>query len=518
MTPFEPQPARSELPVRFENPFRPGPPAPLVRRAAETLQERLRQGAVPVDLGELQKPGGGKMFGVLVVATPDGQVGSLSAFSGMLAGRWQVEGFVPPVFEGAARDAFWPAAEAELDALGERHAVLSRDATAMRERLEALTRAQKAEARALRDGHVEARRHLRGPEARTARAYEAEEGARLEVAHAAQRAPVEAPLQALDAERRALEHLRAERSRTLWRQLADTYLLSNARSETRRLGSLFAPEPPPGGAGDCAAPKLLAFAYRHGLRPLGLAEFWWGADAAGAERRQGDYSPACEAKCGRVLPFMLEGLHVTPGPAARERPPEQLAVLYEDAALLVLDKPRGLASEPPRHAPTRDSVLVRLRKDRSPGDALQVVQAMDAESSGLLLVAKDEAAHLALRRQLARREAQLQWEAWLEGTLEGDSGTVALPLGAAPKAKGRPALTEWHVAERTDGRTRVLFTARSTHPHQLRVHAAQGLGAPVVGDRLYGRGGERLLLHARMLHCVHPHTGEPLRFECPPPF
>ena len=516
LTPFDPQPARGELPVHFENPFLPGLPAPLMRRAAEALQARLRRSEVPVDLGELQRAGGGKMFGVLVVEGPDGRVGFLSAFSGMLAGRWQVEGFVPPAFDAAARDAFWPAAEAELDALGERHDALS--STALREQLAELGRVQEAEVEALRERQAGARRLLRGPEARAVRAREAEARARLQAAHAEQRAPLEARLRALDTERRALEQLRAERSRTLWRQFADTYLLRNARGETRRLGSLFAPEPPPGGAGDCAAPKLLAFAYRHGLRPLGLAEFWWGADAAAGTRQQGGYFPACEAKCGRVLPFMLQGLQVTPGPVAPEGPPERLVTLYEDAALRVLDKPRGLASEPPRHAPTRDSVLTRLREARAPDETLQVLQALDAETTGLLLVAKSETVHAALRRQLARGEARLQWVAWLEGTLESDSGTVTLPLGAGPKPQGRPALTEWRVAERTDGRTRVLFTARTTHPHQLRVHAARGLGAPVVGDRLYGRGGGHLLLHAQLLHCVHPLTGEPLRLECPPPF
>ncbi|MFL5345474.1 MAG: RluA family pseudouridine synthase, partial [Hyalangium sp.] len=142
VTYFDPQPAPSEVPARLASPFAPGPPHSLARRAAEELQQRLRRGELAdgLDLGDLDKPGRGKMFGVLVVAGPDGRVGYLRGFSGMIEGRWRVGGFAPPLFDLEARDAFWPAVEAELHALDDRHAELLQGAepVALRARLSEL--------------------------------------------------------------------------------------------------------------------------------------------------------------------------------------------------------------------------------------------------------------------------------------------------------------------------------------------------------------------------------------------
>lgn len=455
VTYFEPRPAPDEVPGRLASPFAPGPPPPLARRAAEALQRHLRLGDVApgFDPGVLDVPGGGKMFGVLVVATEEGCIGYLRGFSGMLGGRWHVEGFAPPLFDPVARDAFWPGGQAEL---------------------------------------------------RT-----------LELRHADPRAS--------DAGRAEVEHLRAERSRQLWRQLTDSYVLPNARGERQSLAALFEPEAPPGGAGDCAAPKLLGWAYAHRLRPLALAEFWWGAPPLQGERRAGAYYPACQAKCGRVLPYMLEGLEVEPAPSPTLEAPR---VVFEDAWLLVVDKPPGLPCAPGRHAPRRDSVLVRLRREAS---TLLVVHALDAESSGLLLLAKDSETQAALRRQLARREADLRYTAWVEGSVTGDHGVIELPLRSdlderlrhrVDPVHGRRAVSEWRVTRRTDTRTRVVLRPRTRHAHQPRVHAAHplGLGAAIVGDALYGHGGARLLLHAEALTLTHPRTGARLDFESPAPF
>lgn len=450
VTYFEPPPGPDELPSRLASPFDPGPPHPLARRAAEDLQARLRRGEVAVE--GLDAPGGGKMFGVLVVATEDGRVGYLRAFSGMLDGRWHVEGFAPPLFDLAERDTFWPEGQADL------------------------------------------------------RALEAQED----------------------------DAGRAERSRQLWRQLTDSYVLTNARGERQSLTSLFEPEAPPGGAGDCAAPKLFAWAYAHHLRPLALAEFWWGAGA----RTAGGYYPACQGKCGRVLPYMLEGLDVAPAPPG-SAPIEEPRLVFEDAWLLVVDKPAGLASAPGRHARQRDSVLVRFeqpaQRDAMPvgvqqrSTGLSVVFALDTEASGLLLLAKDAETLAALRRQFARREADLRHVALLDGSVAGEHGVIELPLRTdtdeqhrhlVDPAHGRHAVTEWRVTERTGTRTRVTLLPRTRLEHQLRAHAAHplGLGAAIVGDALYGHEDTRLMLHADTLTFTHPRTGERLTFESNPPF
>lgn len=413
------------------------------------------------DPGVLDAPGGGKMFGVLVVATGDGRLGYLCAFSGMLGGRWHVEGFAPPLFDPVSRDTFWPEGQAELRA--------------------------------------------------------------LELRHADPREP--------DAGRAEVEHLRAERSRQLWRRLTDSYVLPNARGERQSLTALFEPEAPPGGAGDCAAPKLFAWAYQHHLRPVALAEFWWGASPLKGEWLAGRYYPACQSKCGRVLPYMLEGLAVDPAPPGSTGPVplEEPRRVFEDAWLLVVDKPAGLPSAPGRHARQRDSVLVRFQQQMPEGTTLAVIHALDTEASGLLLLAKDPETLAALRRQLARREADLRHVALLDGAVAGEHGVLELPLRTdvddqlrhrVDPAHGKRAVTEWRVTQRTGTRTRVTLLPRTRLTHQLRAHAAHplGLGAPIIGDALYGREDTRLMLHAEALTFVHPRTGERVHVESPPPF
>ncbi len=490
VTYFEPRPAPSELPTRLASPFDPSPPHPLARRAAEALQARLRHGRVSpgFDPAVLDVPGGGKMFGVLVVAAEDGRIGYLQAFSGMLGGHWHVEGFAPPLFDPATRDTFWPEGQAELRTLELRHAD---------------------------------------------------------------------PLEP-DVGRAEAGHLRAERSRQLWRRLTDSYVLPNARGEHQSLTALFEPEAPPGGAGDCAAPKLFAWAYRHHQRPLALAEFWWGA----GERLAGGYYPACQGKCGKVLPYMLGGMAVDPAPPGSTGPvpPEEPRLVFEDAWLLVVDKPCGLPSAPGRHARQRDSVLVRFEQRGSKAAQLAVVHALDTEASGLVLLAKDAETLAALRRQLARREADVRHAAWLDGVVAGEHGVVDLPLRTdvdeqlrhlVDPVHGKRAVTEWRVTQRTGTRTRVTLLPRTRLAHQLRVHTAHplGLGAPIVGDALYGHEvtrlahqpgrrpahpvgpdttlsgdalygheGTRLMLHAEALTFTHPRTGERLELVSPPPF
>lgn len=553
-TPFEPPPAPSEVPAQLSDPFSPDPPHPLARRAAEALQRRLRDGVLPVgvELSSLDRPGRGKMFGVLAVATPDGRLGYLCAFSGMLGDRWHVEGFAPPLFEPTVRDAFWISGEAGLRALDVQVAELLEgpEPTALRTRLAELSARHSTAAAELR-AHHEARRRLRhdarqrladsatGEAERRAALHalgqesraDDLERRRLDAAHQQEREHGTSALRALEARRAELEHLRAERSRQLWQQMAQAYVLPNARGERTPLGALFAPEPPPGGAGDCAAPKLLAQAYRHHLKPLALAEFWWGAPPLNGGRRAGEFYPACQSKCGAVLPFMLQGLGVTAVPPSGPEPiPEdEPRPVYEDAWVLVVNKPCGLLSVPGRHAPQRDSVLVRLRRRYPEASGPLIVHPLDAEASGLLLVAKDSETHGALQRQFARREASKRYVAWLEGSVSGGQGTVELPLRSDSEHRsrhlvdpvhGKHALTEWRVTQRASTRTRVALFPRTGRPHQLRVHAAHplGLGAPIAGDRLYGQDGPRLLLHAEALSFLHPRTGEHIELDCPAPF
>jgi tRNA pseudouridine32 synthase/23S rRNA pseudouridine746 synthase len=225
---------------------------------------------------------------------------------------------------------------------------------------------------------------------------------------------------------------------------------------------------------------------------------------------------------------MLVGTDAEPAPeyATRRVPDDAPVALYEDAWLAIVDKPEGLLSVPGRSGALRDSALTRLRA-RYAGATL--VHRLDLDTSGLLICAKDADTHARLQAMFARREIDKRYDAWLDGDVAGDSGVVELPLRVdlddrprqiVDPVHGKAAFTGWRVIAREDGRTRVALMPRTGRAHQLRVHAAhpQGIGVPIVGDRLYGRVADRLLLHAAHIAFVHPVTGENIAVDLPAPF
>jgi tRNA pseudouridine32 synthase/23S rRNA pseudouridine746 synthase len=354
---------------------------------------------------------------------------------------------------------------------------------------------------------------------------------RVDAAHAEARAAIATRLGALDAQRAAIAARRADRSRALWQALLDTYVIASARGGRRSLHELFAPIVPPGGAGDCAAPKLVGAAHRFGLRPLALAELWWGAPPSTGGRSAGHFYPACRGKCGPILPFMLDGLPVDDAPAWGDAPlaADLPRVVFEDRWIVAVDKPCGMLSVPGRHDRLRDSVATRLRARWPDATGPMIVHRLDLDTSGLLLAAKDPDTHAALQQRFARREVDKRYIGWLDGVIARDAGVIDLALRVdlddRPRQihdpiHGKPARTEFRVTDRTADRTRVALHPHTGRTHQLRVHAAHadGLGAAIVGDRLYGRAGERLLLHAEALGFVHPHTGARVELVVAAPF
>ncbi len=580
MTPFEPQPEPHEVDGSFPSPFDEHGPSVLARRAAEQLQAELRAGHIAPDLPSalLDGPEGGKMFGVLVVREPGGRLGFLRSFSGMLAGRWDVPGFVPPLFDRETRERLEPEGEAVVKAMHARAEALrlAPELAALRAEHEAMEARHAEERTALRARH-EARRKLRhvrraeltasdAARRSTARAANHEgrsdetdsrqpetlgeadkhlalhaldqesrgdkaEARRLEAAQEDERRALAPTLAKLERRVRAAERLRRIVSRAMMKRLHDTYAVPNARGERRPLRSLFTSGEPPSGAADCAGPKLLAHAYRHGMQPLALAEFWWGTPPLSGGRASGAFYAACRDKCGPLLPYMLEGLSVAP-PRAFAPPvaaSNGLTILFEDTWLVVVDKPEGLLSVPGRETSLTDSVLTRLRARYPHATGPLLVHRLDLDTSGLLVAALDARTHATLQRQFLHRQVHKRYVAWVHGHVKGERGTIDFPmrvdLDDRPRqihdpVHGKPAVTEWHVLERAAERTRVALFPHTGRTHQLRVHAAHplGLGAPIVGDRLYGHPGERLLLHAEALSFEHPGTGRRVTFEQPAPF
>ena len=460
---FATPPHRDDLPARFPSPFDRAAVHPLARRAAMETMAMLE--SAEAGAWQLGAPGGGKMFGVLVVQAPDGTVGYLRGFSGMLHAQWHHPQWAPPTFDAAQRDAVWIAGDAEMRALA---------------------------------------------------------------AERASRAERDADVQALDAARTA-------RSRELLPQIQATYAFTNALGERRTLRDLFAPAEPPGGAGDCAAPKLLADAYAHGLTPLALAEFWWGAPPVSGDRRSGSFYAACHGKCGPILAHMLRGLPADAPPVfgAASFPDTEPVTVFEDEFLVIVNKPTGMLSVPGRSRLLQDCVSARLRARYPECPGQLVVHRLDLDTSGLLLAAKDTATFSALQRLFSLRQVTKRYIAVVDGLVADDAGTITLPLRLdvddRPRqlhdpVHGKPAVTAWQVLGRHDGRTRVALTPLTGRTHQLRVHCAHplGLDAPIVGDRLYGRlapdEDQRLLLHAERLAFEHPVTGQPVQVETPAPF
>jgi tRNA pseudouridine32 synthase/23S rRNA pseudouridine746 synthase len=532
-----------EIPEAFPSPFDQLGPHPLALRAAALLQAELQAELQGVTLD------GGKMFGVLVVRGASGATGYLRAFSGMLQGKWLIPGFVPPAFDMTLRARVEPAGEQTVKSLWQRAQEMAAapELAATRQLHEAMAARHQEALSALRVQH-ERHKHERHAQramaqsfaepARSERLHQLDqlsrgdkaERRRLEESQAAERLELGRKRQRLERRLLAMERLRQFVGRRVLEQLQDTYEWRNRKGERRRLRSLFE-APPPAGAGDCAAPKLLAHALACGLTPLALAEFWWGPPPLGGGRVAGHAYAACKDKCAPILPFLLEGLAVAP--PRLFTPPDlaalPLRVVFEDEWLVVVDKPHGLLSVPGRDAAVTDSVRARLRARHPDKAGLLLAHRLDLDTSGLLVAAKDARTHAALQRQFARREVEKRYVAWVDGVVLGEAGVIDLPirvdLDDRPRqihdpVHGKSAVTGWQVLARTATRTKLALAPHTGRTHQLRVHCAHrlGLGAAIVGDRLYGSAGERLLLHAERITFVHPKTGLKVTYAQPAPF
>ena len=307
-----------------------------------------------------------------------------------------------------------------------------------------------------------------------------------------------------------LRHERKERSRALQRWLFARYSVLNVRGESANLLDIFAPAVPPGGAGDCCAPKLLQEAFRRGIRPLAIAE-WNSADNC--------FYPPCTHRCRPILAHMLSDMEVEADPRLGNYMDlvSRLSTVYEDDSLMVVSKPSGLLSVPGKEfLPSVESITGCLSVHR-----------LDQDTSGLLVLAKSPKIQAELRRQFEQREVEKHYEAMLEGEMpEGQEGEIRLPLRpdvdnrprqVVDMENGKSALTRYKVIGNVDGHAHLMLTPHTGRTHQLRVHMAEGLGNPILGDRLYGKqSAGRLMLHAGELSFTHPATGERLRFTCTP--
>ena len=226
----------------------------------------------------------------------------------------------------------------------------------------------------------------------------------------------------------------------LW--LFHQYQMLNARGERKDLVAIwqdYYDRPklrqkyplPPGGTGDCCAPKLLQYAYQQGLQPVCMAEFWWGAPTKEELRQHLNYYPACRGKCKPILTWMLQGLEVDPDPELQGFKHVEIPVVYEDDNMLVVDKPSGILSVPGR---IDDYSVETVMHERYPDSS--VAHRLDMGTSGLLLVAKNGEAYRSLQQQFIRHEVKKKYVALLERPGHG-AGTISLPLRPDPMNRPR---------------------------------------------------------------------------------
>ena len=478
----------------------------------------------------------GKMFGVLVCQNLAGELGYLWAFSGKLANGNHHEYFVPTIFDMLQKDGFYKIEEETVN-------IINREIERLEQAenyLKAIENIKTINLQAEKDIQNQKERIKSEKINRDEKRLIAEQNLDFESYKAVQKELSEASkqesillkqmtkywniqkenakneLDILVSEIVVLKELRKQKSSTLQQKLFDAYSFLNQFGERKSIGEIFNNNPP-AGAGECAAPKLLHYAFENDLKPIAMAEFWWGKAPNSEIRKHKQFYPACKSKCEPILmTHMLQGLDMEANPF-EENPAEgkEIKIVYEDEVLLVINKPAEFLSVPGKQI--QDSVYQRIKEMYPEATGPLIVHRLDMSTSGLLLIAKDEETYVKLQSQFIKRTIKKRYVALLDGVLKEKEGFIDLPLRVdlddRPRQlvcfeHGKQAQTKWEVIEVKNNKTRVYFYPISGRTHQLRVHASHELGlkTPIVGDDLYGAKSNRLHLHAEQLIFTHPVT------------
>ncbi len=546
--------ANVSLPSRFTFPFF-YQPHPLAIEACQQLQQRLTNNSRWNELydvdsqGELtdtETPHRGKMFGVLVVTNASGELGYLSGFSGKIDDSNHHSGFVPPVYDMLADDSFFADEMTLLNRLRDELDKLTNNPkkSSLEQQLLHLKSQADSEIKTLQADNAAARaeRKLRRNQQKALLSEEEFEQLQQQLGKQSveqkrhlsqlkhqwqqQLASVSGELEQINQAIAEAHQARADQSNLLQHKLFAHYSFLNAEGHTQDLNQIFdktAYKVPPAGAGECAAPKLLQYAYLHEFKPVVMAEFWWGHSPKSEIRHHKQYYPSCMSKCHPILSHMLQGLDVDDNPLAHNHAEQkEIEVVYQDEHLIVVHKPEGMLSVPGRQV--QDSAKLRVAKLCPDAENVFVLHRLDMATSGLLVFALSKRANKSLQKQFITREVKKQYVALLDGELNTEQGTIDLPLCGDPydlprqkvDAKdGKPALTLYQHLSTIDGHSKVALSPETGRTHQLRVHCAhqQGLALPIVGDHLYGKPSNRLYLHAQSLAFTHPVTKQWVSFE-----
>lgn len=487
----------------------------------------------------------GKMFGVLVVENSQNELGFLAAFSGKLADSNEFDYFVPPVFDLLDSEGFFRKEEVLINDMTIEIAALEKSEQYLNAKGELAAfqnsyqeelqkykqeiKESKGKRKEIREGSNDLTPNELEILLEDLRKQSIREQYFLKDFTDAGKKKINRLSEEVNTFENQLNELREKRknmSNALQADIFDSYYFLNAKKERRSLQSIFQntiDHKPPAGAGECAAPKLLQYAFENDLKPVCLGEFWWGASPKSEVRVHKQVYPACRGKCEPILGHMLQGIETDENPML-QNPAEnkELEIVFEDDYLVIVNKPAEFLSVPGKNI--EDSVYTRMRQKYPDATGPMIVHRLDMSTSGILVLAKDKKVHMHLQKQFIKRNVQKRYVALLDGIVKEDSGTIDLPLRVdlddRPRQlvcyeHGKRAVTKWEVVERRNNQTLIYFYPITGRTHQLRVHAAHvlGLNAPIIGDDLYGSKESRLHLHAQFLQFTHPITKEAVKIK-----
>lgn len=536
-----------EIPEKFTFPFC-YTPHPLSLLAAKELQDYLENEFSEkhnFGLGEHEDilPIG-KMFGVLVVKTKTGSIGHLWAFSGKLADKNFHSHFVPPIYDTLNPKEHYKKMERILiqycsDILSMENDpdyIFLKDALKKSEDEKAFgLHFIKEEIKLNKKIRAEIRNNSTDNEAISKLSNESiTEQIFLKVFKKRHDEKIDAIKSALLPYEQAILSLkdkRKELSNATQKFIFDQYNFLNSNGDSKNVLDIFShtTQLPPSGAGECAMPKLLQFAYQNELIPITMAEFWWGQSPPSEVRVHKEFYPSCRSKCEPILGFMLEGISVEDNPMLQTKDlSHQVSILYEDDYLLVVNKPHEMLSVPGKNA---DAIsLYEVLKEKYPhATGPLLVHRLDMSTSGIVLVAKNKEVHENLQSQFIKRTVKKRYAAILNGKINSQKGKIELPirvdLDNRPRQLvcyeyGKMSVTEYETIWVKNNMTKVHFYPITGRTHQLRLHSAHhsGLNVPILGDDLYGKTDIRLHLHANQLTFVHPVTKTELKIDSEEPF
>ncbi|MEA5570666.1 RluA family pseudouridine synthase [Calothrix sp. UHCC 0171] len=542
----------------------------LLKLPRTPLVENIARGLMQYLASDEQYSREGKMYGILLVELPNGEQGILKAFSGLLNGCSQVAGWVPPI---PGRDAVAldeSRTLAELDNI--KQEIITLQQIPERQQYQTIARELAVRSQNLQQVHQQ-RKQQRHQQRQIFTATLTGETLALALAEldaASRQDGIELKLWKREVNQKThsirqiievadkriveLKQLRKQLSQQLQAQMHTTYSLTNFLGISQTLRQLM-PLGLPTGTGDCCAPKLLHYAAINILKPLAMAEFWWGEPSRIGDKIPGEFYGACGERCQPIMGFLLSGIG---GNQAREKekvekldlvdnktqkscenispslitnPHSPLPIIYQDEYLIAIDKPAGLLSVPGRYHHTQDSVLSRLRNLLPDGMNLMAIHRLDQETSGILLFARHLDIYRQISQQFLQRQVEKIYEAVLSGYLETQNGVIRLPLWGNPENRpyqevnftnGKASVTHYKILERQSKYTRVEFQPITGRTHQIRVHASDkmGLNMPILGDKLYGCQADvnRLHLHARELTFRHPNFSKICKLVVKTPF